>query len=210
METDFVKEFFGDFVTQAIYRELQEISINGVRVERTEGSTAPFLTTFTGFDKRFNDLATAGKLNEIVTGAITASNVVEKVQFAMNELPQKLKWKKGVIRMSKEMAKWYSERYKALHPNATAINNNPTGTITQVDEYQVVIEPWECMFGKNYFVIDMQPDNISNMLVVHHDEVPTMPVLRFEADKRNIAVMGEMYRCYGLRRYEHTFRSKAA
>jgi hypothetical protein len=68
----------------------------------------------------------------------------------------------------------------------------------------------ENMVGKNYMVFDFEVDNTTNLFVLQHDTHPSVPVLRFEADKRDVAVMGEMFRCYGLRRYEYTYRTKVS
>lgn len=210
MATDFVSAFFGDFITKQIYRELNEITMHGVRVERTEGVSAAFLTTFTGFDKRISDLVTDGKINEIAVGTINSTNIVAAVELAMDELPSKIRFKKGTVKMSKTWAKWYSANYKATHPYATAVTGAPTSMFNWVDDYDVTVVGLESMDGMNYFIIDMEIDGEANMITVQHNEIPVFPVLRFEKDKRDVAVMGEMYRCYGLRRYEYTYRSKVA
>lgn len=210
MSTDFVGAFFGEFITKQIYRELNEITMNGIYAPRAEGVAGAFLNTFTGFDKRITDLVADGKIHEIAVGAITKSNIVAAVQLAMEEVPEKLRFKKGTVKMSKTWAKWYSENYKGTHPYAMAVTDAPTSMFMWVDDYDVTVVGLNSMAGKNYFVIDMEIDGEANMITVMHDEIPEFPLLRFESDKRDVAVMGEMYRCYGLRRYEYTYRSKVA
>lgn len=209
--TDFVNAFFNEFITKQIYRELNELTMKGVRVDRTvAGTSSAFLTTFTGFGKRITDLVADSKIAEIVVGVTSSSNIVAQVQTAMEAIPTNIRYKKGTVKMSKTWAKWYSANYKATHQYATAITGAPTSMFNWVDDYDVTVVGLQSMEGLAYFIIDMEVDGEANMIVVQHDEIPAFPVLRFEADKRDVAVMGEMYRCYGLRRYEYTYRSKVS
>jgi hypothetical protein len=211
LSQDFVTDFLNEFIMNQLYRETNQLSVNGVRIDRTvEGESSPFLTTFTGYDKLFADEILAGNLNTIVTGAITSSNIVERVQFALSQIPEKLNGLKIKIRMSRTMARWYSQNYKATHQYAVPVITTPTGTFAVVDDYDAMIVPILAMSGKNYFIIDIEENGKTNMIVLYPKTRSAFPELRFEGDKRNVAVMGEMFRRYGLRRYERTYVTRVA
>lgn len=207
LANNFVSDFLNKFVIDEISRELQRLAFFGVRQERTEGNTSAFLTTFDGYDKKITDLLAAQKLNEVVVGALTANDIVNQVQLAMEQIPSNIRYAKGQIKMSKTWATRYSRRYKALHEYAE--RDQQTKMVTVVDDYQVEVVGLQEMEGLNYFIVDIFGEGESNMITVQDDMMPAMPVLRFEKDKRNIAVMGEMARCYGFERSEWTFISAA-
>jgi hypothetical protein len=211
LDNDFIGDFLNDFLNKQIIRELGRLSIFGVKAARTEGVAAPFLTTFTGFDKKIADLVTAGKVGTVTTGVITKTNIGTVIGAAMESLDATIRFEKGRVKMSKTMATWYSQWYKANHPYAAPVVTDPTGKFMMVDDYQVVIEPLQCMEGLNYFIIDMEVDMKTNMIIGKHKTLPALPQLRFESDaERGVNVMGELHRFYGLRRFEYTYKSKVA
>jgi hypothetical protein len=210
-DNQFIQKMLGEFYFNAWVDEMAQVAVNGVRVEPTPGQPGTVLGSVNGFNKVFNDGIAAGTINTITTGVLTNDDIVDQLQYSLDQIPKLIRAKGGTIYFSEQQAIAYSRKYKKTHDNSTPVMNDPSGTFLLVDDYtkfkiRVINEKDDF----NRFWIDINHMGKTNMIVGKHKIYSDMPSLTAYPDARTLKVKAEWHRFYGLRRHEYTFITKAA
>lgn len=211
-DNPFIQDFLGEFYFNQWQREMDMVSVKGVATPVVAGTPTSVLGSIDGFDKVFNDLIAAGKLNTIATGVITEQNIVAVVQATLASLDPDFYDESINIYMSPTHALWFSRAYKAMHPYAGLVGDgmNQMKKALYVDDFNATIHSIKAMRGSQRFWIDVKVDGKSNMIVLKHKKKSDMPTLTFVPQIRGIQAKADWHRGYGLRRYEYTFVTKVA
>ncbi len=210
-DNKFIQRMLNDFYFESWIDEMALVAVQGVRVEPTPGIAGTILGSVDGFDKVFNDGITAGEINTITTDVLTPDDIVDQVQYSLEQIPTLIRRQGGTIYMSEQQALWYSRKYKKLHDNSTPVMNDPTGTFLLVDDFtkfkiRVVNEKED----NDRLWIDILHKGKTNMIVGKHKIYSDMPSLTAYPVVRGLNLKADWHRFYGMRRYEHTFITKAA
>lgn len=210
-DNGFVQKLLNELYFEAWKDEMNQVSVKGVRVAPTVGTAGTVLGSCDGFNKVFADLVTAGKLNTITTGNITEEDIVDQIQMALDAIPKEISRQGGNIFLSPTQATWYSRKYKELHPRAIVVTNNPTEKMLLVDDYPKfkIIELTE-REGATDIWIDIKYRGKTNMITGKHKVYSDMPTLEAYPNAKELKLTSSWHRFYGIRRYEFTFKTKAA
>lgn len=85
-EYPFVQYIYEQILVK-VAREVNNVTINGVYVAPTTGTAGSAAAAFNGLLKVVTDAITASKITPITTGAITSSNVVDKIEAIVDGIP---------------------------------------------------------------------------------------------------------------------------
>jgi hypothetical protein len=206
----FVQKLLNEEYFEAWKDEMNKVAVKGVRVAPTSGTAGTVLGSVDGFDKVFADGIAAGSINTITTGALTEEDIYDQVAMSLDAITKNISKQGGTIWMSPTVAVWYSRAYKAKHPHATPVINDPAGKIMLVDEYpKFVIRELTEKSNTNIW-IDIKYRGRTNMIVGKHKVFSDMPSLTTYPEPRMLKCTSSWHRFYGLRRYEHTFVTKVS
>lgn len=191
--------------------EMNLVSIKGQRVAPTPGTAGTVLGAVDGFERIFADLQTAGKLNTILTGAITEEDIYDQIQMALDAIPKIISRQGGMIYLSPTQTVWYSRAYKKAHPHAISVTNNADGPILTIDEYpKFMIKTLTEREGANDIWIDIKYRGKTNMITLKHKVKSDMPTLTAYPRPRGLDITSSWHRGYGIRRYELTYKTRTA
>lgn len=101
--------FIMKYINSKITEELRLLSIYK-GVYNSAGTTPT--DNMTGFLKIITDAITATTITPIVTGAITASNVVDKLELVHDGLGEAYKGKPTIMKVSPQIFDWYNRKYR--------------------------------------------------------------------------------------------------
>lgn len=209
-DNPFLQDFLDEKYINQWKREMRMVAVKGVKTAVTSGTPTTILGSIDGFDKVFNDEITAGNVPTITTGVLTATNILEKVQFALESIDEDL-WDEGMnIYMGPKEALWFSRLYKKDHPYAQAMVNDPTAPALFVDDFNAKIHRIYNMRQSGRIWIDCKVNGKSNMIVGKHKFKSDMPTLTFVPQIRSIQAKADWHRFYGLRRFGFTYITKVA
>jgi hypothetical protein len=173
---------------------------------QTDGTAAPMLRTFTGYNKRFSDAILGGKVTPAPTGVSTPTNIRTNVRVLCDFVPSWMRYKKGTIRMATSLRQWYIDRMIADN----AFTYSPqmgTDQFAIVPGYNKTIVGCDSMEGSQRMVLEL--DEYPSMIIPIDAALPAMPSLKVTggqgSDLFTMYVYAPMRRAYGLTYYETTF-----
>lgn len=194
----FVKWLVVNEIVPKAIEEMDYNSYNGVYVAPTSGTAGPSIAAVDGFKKVIADLITATTLVPIATGAITATNIVDKVESFVDSLAPKYQAMSAPILMSETNARRYWRDYR----NNFGGNNNYGGgdANLKVDATNKMVIGIAAMNGSDRFIHTPK----ENMLTLFDSiEYPTN--LQTQQDVRVIKMFGDFKRGYGFGDARHLF-----
>ncbi len=193
----FVKYIISKLIIPKAAEEMNHNSYHGVFVAPTADVAGPSIATVDGFGKVIADLITATTITPIATGAITDTNIFDKVESFVQDVPVKFRAKPWDILMSTTNAARYWKDYR----NTNGANANYTGIENlKVDGYQKRIIGIDAMEGSDRF-IHTEPGNMLTM----YDKINMLNNLEVQKDKRDVILMGDFKRGYGFGDAEKLF-----
>lgn len=170
--------------------EMDYNSYNGVYAAPTPGTAGASVASVTGFKKVIEDAVDDDVITPIVTGEITATNIVDKVEQFVDDLPTKYQNLNAPILMSMSNARKYWRDYR----NNFGGNGNYDGKNNlKVDATGKEVIGIAAMEGSDRFVHTPK----ANMLTMFDSiEYPTK--LQTQQDIRVIKLFGDFKRGYGF------------
>lgn len=193
----FTRYILREHIIPQIRQEIDFNSYNGVWAAPIPGTPGASATSVTGFKKIIEDLITATTIVPIATGAITSSNIVDRVEFFVDSLPNRYSNISTPILMSKTLAKFYWRDYRQSFGG----NNDYTGKGNlKVDATMKTIIGVDSMEGSDRFIHTTK----GNMLTMF-DKIDTINNLETQVDKRQINMLGDFKRGYGFGIAEEVF-----
>jgi hypothetical protein len=198
---------YGMIMNQLILPKVKEnlntVAFKGVRVEPTTGQSAPMLTTFTGFNKRFSNAIDGHFVTPFATGPITPNNIVSSVILGCESIPSWLRYKKGKVKMSKtNVQRFINKQIADNHYTYTPTNDQ--GAYMMVPGYNKDLVGLDSMEGSNRIIIEL--DEFPAMNIPTRRNMPILPTLRVhQFDMFTMHVYAPMTRAFGLTQYEVLF-----
>ena len=185
-----------------IKEEIDYNSYNGVYAAPTPGTAGTSVSTVDGLAKVNADLIAAGSITEIATGAITSTNILEKVETFVDTVPVKYRNMATPIFMSKTNARRYYRDYRSNFGTNANFDGNAN---LKVDDTNKMIIGISAMEGSDRF-IHTSKDNI----MVMFDKTYAPNKLTTQLDKRDVCVLGDFKRGYGYGYLESVFLNDQA
>lgn len=200
---------FPRFLMETIWmpKIMEEIEINsyqGVYVAPTPGTAGTSISSVDGLGTVLAAAIIAGDVTPIAIGAkATIDNELQRVETFLDALPDAVKDKPGIIRTSPQNAMDYGRKHRELYGTGTGNGSNNTELRVDFSNKKVVGVP--AMVGQDTYIYE--PDNMKNSIVVTEIGGPSLPVIRFQEDKRVLCGLAEFKRGYGVEHYENVFIS---
>jgi hypothetical protein len=187
---EFVKWIVENQIMPKIAEEMDYNSYNGVYTAPTPGTAGSSVGSVDGFKTVIEGLITSADITPVATGAITPTNILDKVESFVDDLPAKYRNMKAPILMSSTNARRYWRDYRANFGG----NSDYTGKNNlKVDATNKMIIGIDAMEGSDRFI--HTPKN--NMLVMF-DRIDNISKLETQLDKRVINLLGDFKRGYGF------------
>lgn len=188
-----------NLIVPAIAEELNTMSWSGVYVAPTPGTAGPSIASVNGMGITISDAITAGDIVPIVTGAITPTNVVDVVEQFVRDMPSVYRKLPGKVCMSSELAEDYWYDHRAKFGQNMDYSGKPDLKM-RIGSSKKIIEPVDAMFGSQriFFTPDWN-------LIKMYDKVNMIKNFDVQLDKREICIMGDFKRGWGVRYWEPFF-----
>jgi hypothetical protein len=106
------EKFIMDYINSKIVENLR---LQGIYKGEYDGAGTTPIDTMDGFLKLVADEVTATNIVEIVTGVISATNVIDKVELTYDGLGDAYKKKPTIMKASPTIFDWYVRRYRTLY-----------------------------------------------------------------------------------------------
>jgi hypothetical protein len=161
------------------------------------GVAGDALDSVDGFKKVIASEITAGKIVPFVSGAITSSNIRQKVEDFLASIPDHITAKGGKILMSPTLRRWYVYDYRGEFTQLGTITNPETGKRTVfADDYNIELQSVATMSGSQRMIF--LPNGRENMVMVARQGYAVYPELTFDTAPRVLQMYGTIYRGYGF------------
>ena len=189
----FESELMDGFVEQA----KEDLAVDALfRGVHDSGGTDP-VDVFDGYNKIIADEITALNLTPIVTGALTSSNTVEKLDLVLNGVSEKWRYKKLKMFVSPQISRWYFSNYKTLNsgnaPNQKDVIRELMNGKTlaekamYLDNSECEIVPAEGLAGSQRVIVCPQKN-----IILSHDSLADLETLTVEYMKRVFSIYMDM------------------
>ena len=193
----FVKYVVFQLIVPKMQEELEAISYNGVYQAPTAGTASPYLDSTDGIGTIIANEITAGNITPINTGALTPSNMVDRVDFFIDSIPHKYRHVNGVVLMSKTNAMNYYRDYRANFGGNNNYNGNEDLMIPHTGKKIVGITAME---GSDRIIFTPK----SNMIKMY-DKIDKPGKFQVQQDKRKVHIFTDFKRGYGFKNLDIVF-----
>lgn len=194
----FPKYFVQQMVTPKWIEEQNWNYFNGSYVAPTLNTPGTSVGSMDGLKKKIAAWILAGNIVPIITGAITSSNIVEKVELMNTSLPPQLQKVKGKFYMSNTMANWFWADYRAKYGTGNGIIGNENNEL-KVDNSGKTIMGMASMEGSQRIIFC--PD----LIIGKRTNEPYMPAPVFRTDIRQITMSVVYHRFIGVEHFFNLF-----
>lgn len=194
----FPKYIYNEILIPKMIEEQNNNYYNGVAVTPTPGTATTSVGSMTGLKKKIADAITAGKLVPIVTGAITSSNIVDKVEAMQDALPPIYQKAGGNFYMSQTMANWYWRDYRGSFGTGNGILGNPNDGL-KIDNSNKNIIGMASMEGSQRIIYS------PNLIWGSRTGEPYIPQVVVDASIRKVQFTMVYHRFIGFEYYFNTF-----
>lgn len=194
-EWSFPRYLYEVIMMPKIIEEENRNAFKGVFAAPTPGTAGVSLSSVDGLEKKLQDGVAAGKIVEIVTGALTISNAVNKIETFADGLPELVRNLPGRILCSHTYERFYARNYRELFGTGNGVaGNQNTGLL--VDFSNKRVEGRHYLAGSEGLIF--VPDNRPNLVWGTRSGFPTMPQIRWKHDGiRVVKGTAEWYRFFG-------------
>lgn len=183
--------------------ELNAASWAGEYAAPTPGTAGASLTSFDGFKKKIADAITATSLTPIATGAFVSTTMVAQITAFCAALPIRYRYVEGVIEMSKTNAQLYASDWAAKFPGREVVEKEHDKQYLRVDHFNKRIIGRTSMEGSSRIVLRFP--SLPSMIIGTRTGLPVMPQFRFQEVDRELKVLSEFYRFFGIETFKHMF-----
>jgi len=178
-----------------ILEEMNTNAFKGLYVAPAVGVAGLSINSVTGLIERLKAGVTAGDIAEIVTGAITATNAVNKFETFSDTLPELYRDLPGVIYTDHDNKRFYDRDYRGQFGFGAGVGTNEN-TESRIDSTGKRIQALHGLTGTGGMIF--VPDTKTNLVWGTRIGYPTMPNLRWKDDGiRVLKATTEFYRFYG-------------
>lgn len=195
VEWSFPRYLWEKLLAGKLNEELAELSWSGVFVAPTAGTPGNSLASVNGVEKIIADKITATTVTPVTVGALSPSTMISKLETFCENLPKKVRNKRGKILMSKTRARQYAKNYRDTYGFAAG-NSDLEGNGMKLDDYNFTIVGVQEMEGSDRFILVL--DQKPNLVRVRDSNFPRMPELYWIPDARSIKAAGTFTIAYGI------------
>jgi hypothetical protein len=197
MEWSFPKYIVEKEIMPKFQDDLNRVAWLGEYAAPTPGTAGDAVDAVDGYKKIIADLITAGKINDYATGTITTSNIRDKVEEFLAQIPDEITIKGGKILMSPKHRRWYIYDYRGEFSAIPQIQNPNQGPRPVfADDYNIELKSVATMSGSDRWVF--VPNGRENMVWVSRQGAPTYPQMIFKTQARVLQLYATIYRGYGF------------
>lgn len=193
------KNFFAYLYQQEIIpkvtEEINNLDMNGARVDPTPGVAGSMLESMDGLKTVIQDAIAGSVITPITTGALTASDAVDKMELFVDGLPAKYQKNGGTILCSTSNQTNYARNYRDNYGSAvgSAENKNPEN---KIDGFPIYVKGVTSLEGSDMLIFI--PDRVKSFYIGKKTGMTNLlPQLRWQEDERILKGLGEFYRCVG-------------
>jgi hypothetical protein len=182
-------QYIYEYITKRAIRDVNNCVINGVFVAPTTGVPGPALTSFNGLLKVYSNAITAGKIVPTTTGALTSTNIVNKVESVFDGVHADFREQALVLVMSPT----HLRNYFRAKRGADFQNDLGLAANTMLDFTNCKIVAPQYMNGSNRIIVTLRENLLQIEDGVHEEEK-----LVIQQDKRDLVVLGNFKRGIGF------------
>ena len=186
-----VRYIMEQHIMPQVIEELNIQSAQGVHDAPTPGTAGASIDGANGILTIVENEITATNLDEIVTGAITVSNAVEKTELFLVSIDDKVLKNCKQLFMNKTNARFYHKNYRALFGST---NDPMSKGNLKLDYYDIEVVGLDAFAGKNRIMTTP----VGNM-VVGYDKIYTPNSMDVQQDKRVVNLLADFVRGYGFK-----------
>lgn len=196
----FVRYVMVEHIMPKMLNELNIQAAQGSYVAPTSGTAGPSIAAANGILTIVENEISDANLDEITTGAIDATNAVNKIEGFLDSIdaldPNVLKSCKYVF-CNKTIARHYQRNYRQLFGST-----NAAGTKGQLklDDYNLEVVGLDAFAGKNRLMTT--PDQ---NLVVGYNKIYQPNSMDVQLDKRVVNLLADFWRGYGFRTLQNVY-----
>lgn len=194
----FVKWLVDYHIVPGAQEEINKISVKGVRVNPTAGTAGNSINVTNGVFTKITTEIAASNLVPIVTGAITASNVVDKIESFHRLMPERYREMPGKIFAAASLVENYKYNYREKFGTNQDFNG-PTVKLWGTNKELVGISQND---GSSRLLFT--PSGPTGNLLCMYDQLMG-PKLTVQLDKRDVIILGDMHRGYGFNTLNEVF-----
>jgi hypothetical protein len=191
----FPRWIYDNVLMPKIMEEMNTNAFKGLYAAPTTGVAGLSINSVTGLIERFKAGVTAGDITEVVTGAITSANAVDKVETFCDALPELYRDLPGTIYTDKTTEKYYYRDYRGQFGTGNGVSGNENNDL-RVDGTGKKIVGLHGLTGTGGLIF--VPATKQNIVWGTRTGYPTMPTIRWkDNDIRVLKGTTEFYRFYG-------------
>jgi len=202
-EIPFVKWLVDTHIIPGMTEEIRKMSVVGNYVAPTSGTAGSSISSADGIFTIVADEITAGNITPIVTGAITSSNVVDKIELFHKSLPSEHRSRPGVIFAAADMVENYKYGYRAAFGSNLDFNG-PTLNIWGTQKTLVGLDD---LNGSSRLLYT--PTGANGNLLKMYDKI-VMPTPTVQLDKRDVHILTDFHRGWGFETLDEVFANDQA
>jgi hypothetical protein len=181
--------------------ELNTLAWAGEYAAPTVGVAGDSINAVDGFKKEIATLISSGKIpsgNVYTSGALSTTNIREKIEEFLDSIPEAITAKGGKILMSPTWRRAYVRDYRSEFTQITTTINPDAGRKLPVfvDDYQVELVSMAAMAGSSRLIF--LPNGRDNMVWVTRSGAPVYPSMIFKSQARVLQLYATIYRGFGF------------
>lgn len=177
--------------------DLNRVAWLGEYAAPTPGTAGDAVDAVDGYKKIIADLITANKIQDYATGSITSSNIREKVEEFLAQIPDEITSKGGVLLMSPKHRRWYVYDYRGEFSAIPQIINPDRGPRPVfADDFNIELKSVATMSGSDRWIF--LPNGRQNMVWVSRQGAPVYPNMIFKSQARTLQMYATIYRGFGF------------
>ena len=197
-EIPFVKWLVDTHIIPGMTEELRTMSVVGVFDAPTAGTAGASIDSADGIFTIVGNEITAGNITPIITGAITSSNVVDKIELFHKSLPSEHRSRPGQVFCPADMVEDYKYGYRA----AFGTNLDFNGPTLKIWGTQKELVGLDALNGTDKLLYT--PTGANGNLLKMYDKI-VMPTPTVQLEKRDVHILTDFHRGWGFNTLEEVF-----
>lgn len=194
----FVKWLVDTHIIPGITEEIRRMSVVGIYEAPVEDVAGASINSANGVFTIIENEITNGNIDPILTGEITAENVVDKVELFHRNLPAEYRSRPGVIFAAADVV----EDYKFGYREQFGTNRDFEGPTVKLWGTQKELVGLDFLNGSQRLMYT--PTGANGNLLKMYDKI-IMPTPQVQLDKRDVHILADMHRGWGFETLDEVF-----
>lgn len=199
-EWSFPRWIYDNIIMPKLMEEENLNAFKGVYAPPTPGTAGVSLSSVDGLELKLQQGVAAGKIVEVVTGPMTATNAVDRIEAFCDGLPELYRNLPGKLIVSHTNERFYARDYRDKFGFGNGVGGNENSGL-RVDYSNKRVIGRHYMAGSQGIIFI--PDNRPNLVWGTRSGFPTTPQIRWKTEGiRTVKGTAEWYRFFGFE-YAH-------